>query len=171
MGSLRMLRSSELALLGLLPFSTLAGCGQAASTASADLNQGDILRLTANASTVQGTFERQGKLLKFRANSEGGDWAALHLDVHGIPLEIKLDLAEKRLVENAHGSRFELEDRELILALRDAVLAEHPEVVEELHGRMLVKAADRYAKVPVGSPMELKEGSLEQLDMPPSGDG
>ncbi|HZO13000.1 MAG TPA: lamin tail domain-containing protein [Polyangiaceae bacterium] len=119
------------------------------------------LEITLDDTSIEGTFERDGKIVEFKARSfDQEQRVTVDFDIDGTPLAIVLDLAGHSLVEDAHGSSFEVDDRDILLALRDAFGKKHPGVIDRLHGKMVVKAADRYAEVPVGRALTKHEVML-----------
>jgi hypothetical protein len=104
--------------------------------------------------TLEGTFAADGSVMTFRSSAADAQHVALQLRINDKQLDITLDLATNSLVEDGHNNVFQFADRALLLALRDAAIAEHPEWVDTLHGHMLLKVADRYAEVPVGRAMK-----------------
>jgi cysteine-rich repeat protein len=131
-----------------------AGCVDA--PAAAPVEEGLTLDLADDS--VQGTFGFEGKVVEFHAwTRDDGKRAAVDLEIDGKLLTIELDFESQHLVEDAHGETFELGDRAVLLALRDAVAEKMPEVIDTLHGKLLVKAADRYAEVPVGRSLARRE--------------
>src|SRR4029078_8563719 len=62
----------------------------------------------------------------------------------------------------------------ILLVLRDAVIEQHPEVMETLHGHLLVKVADRFAEVLIGPSQfrrDIEYGKLQQALAVQSGCG
>ncbi len=136
----------------IVSISFLVGLGACAGTTE-NPAQEDGLELRAQPATVQGRFTRRGTNVTYRvAAAPTGRAATAHFDIHGIPLDVTVDLEAQSVVEDAFGSRFELGDRALLLALRDALLVQQPRLGESLEGRLLIKIAERYAEVPVGVP-------------------
>lgn len=119
------------------------------------------LVLTAHDTSIQGTFGLDGMVVAFTGSSDPGQRAELGLDIDGSPLDISVDIASQMLTEDAHGSSFDFDDRALLLGLRDAVSDEHPEVMETLHGMLLVKAADRFAEMPIGPSLVRRETEFD----------
>jgi cysteine-rich repeat protein len=112
------------------------------------------LRINVSETAIDGTFERNGKLVRFSAESlADGDKTVAALEIDAKMLEIALDLGGQTLTENAHGASFDFADRQILVALRDAIGSEGPDVIDSFHGRFLAKTADRFGEVPIGHPM------------------
>jgi cysteine-rich repeat protein len=144
------------------------GCG----LEQQDDDQGD-LELSIQPTSIDGTFAYRGRVVGFHSeSSDGGARALIQLDVDGLPLDIAIDFEEETLMEDAHDSVFGLEHRGLLLALRDAVAEHYPMVLDTLHGKALVKTADRYAEVPLDLPLAPRHITLvPEVDAVVSGCG
>src|SRR5262245_37628111 len=168
-----MVTSRAFEILGLaLPLLASAGCGPAGAEPPPPYQEG--LAMTIREGSTDGTFGQDGQMVAFSGRSDADQRATLELEIAGRPLEIVLDLATQTMSEDAHGNVFELANRWLVLGLRDAVAEQHPEVLETLHGRLFVKAADRYAEVPIGPSLqrhEVKIGVVQQAVTVQSGCG
>ncbi|MDB4957175.1 MAG: Endo,4-beta-xylanase [Myxococcales bacterium] len=126
------------------------------------------LHLTIEESSVKGTFVYDGAVIELHSQSfNQGQRAVAELDIDGRRLEVTVDLAAKTLIEDAKDNTFGFEHRALLLALRDAAIAGHPELMESLEGSLLVKIADRYAEVPIDHVMTRH---FVDLAAPPPGD-
>ena len=114
---------------------------------------GSALELRADGAEIDGALTRGDVEVAFHAAPlTDRDGARVELDIAGAVLEVGLDVSGERLTEDARGAMFAAGDRELLLALRDALLAEQPALLETLPGELLVRTADRYAEVPLGIP-------------------
>jgi hypothetical protein len=142
----------RLALVSILA----SACAQAAAPG---------LHARTDDTGIDGTFYEGGSGVAFRATGDDAH-ATLALEINGKELDLSIDLETQKLVEDAHGNTFDASDRAILLALRDVTQAEHPEWRETLRGALLVRAADRYAAVPLGRARELRTtlfGAASQL--------
>ena len=108
------------------------------------------LELEADATTISGTFVYAGSVITFRSESPDQQRATLHLDVNGAKLEVELDLVAQAYADDGHLNALHAEDLTALRALRDAVSEARPDLLETLHGTLLVRHADRMAEAPVG---------------------
>lgn len=108
------------------------------------------LELEADATTISGTFVYAGSVIAFRSESPDQQRATLHLDVNGAELEVELDLVAQAYSDDGHLNALHAEDLTALRALRDAVSEARPDLLETLHGKLLVRHADRMAEAPVG---------------------
>src|SRR5215207_709485 len=117
--------------------SSVFACAQ--GTAPVPVEPGLVVADSSGDGAIEGTFAADGSLLTFRSSAADAQHAALELHINGKRLDITVDLANSSLVEDGHGNVFQFADRAVLLALRDAAIAEHPEWADTLHGHMLLK--------------------------------
>jgi cysteine-rich repeat protein len=140
---------------------TLAACVSLSVAACApherdhDPNAGS-LQFVSDETSIDGTFEHDGMIVGFQAGSQD-QRASLELDIGGLPVSITLDTWKEFLTEDAHGSRFDFAHRAALVALRDAVTAQVPELLDTFHGKLLVNAADRFGEMPIGRALTRRE--------------
>lgn len=123
----------------------LIGCAD--ETVAPDSNP---LEMEASATTISGTFVHAGSVITFRSELIEAQRAVLHLDVNGSALDVDLDLGAGVYSDDGHLNALDREDLAALLALRDAVAEARPDLLETLHGKLLVRHADRMAEAPIG---------------------
>jgi hypothetical protein len=113
-------------------------------------DEAPALELSVDGAVITGSYVHAGSVVAFRSESKGPQRATLQLDVNGAVLELDLDLGAQLYSEDGNLNALQAEDRAALLAMRDAVMAAHPELIETLHGKVLVRHADRMAEAPIG---------------------
>ena len=109
------------------------------------------LQLTHNdANLIEGSFVHAGSVVTFDSRVVGPEHALLHLDVNGVTLTADLDLAGGAFTQDGGLGALYADDVAALIGLRDAIGATHPELIDTLHGKLLVRHADRMAEAPVG---------------------
>lgn len=103
-----------------------------------------------DAEIIAGTFDYAGSVIAFDSRMIGPEHAALTLDVNGAVLTVDLDLGAGMIVTDGGLAALYGEETAALLALRDAIGATAPELIDSLHGRLLVRHADRMAEAPIG---------------------
>lgn len=134
-------RISSAALVAL----ALVGCAD--QTAEPDANP---LEMETSATTITGTFVHAGSVIEFRSELIDAQRAVLHLDVNGSALDVDLDLGAGVYSDDGHLNALDSDDVAALLALRDAIGATRPDLIDTLHGKLLVRHADRMAEAPTG---------------------
>jgi len=126
---------------------TLIACADQTSTPEPEA---PALELQVDAVTISGTYVHAGSVISFRSESTGPQRASLHLDVNGAVIDAELDLGSKIAVTDGHLNALYAEDRIALLALRDALMAARPDLIDTFHGTLLVRHADHMADAPNG---------------------
>lgn len=128
-----------------LAFALIACADQTSSP-----DEAPALELEADATLITGSYVHAGSVVSFRSEATGPQRASLHLDVNGAVLEVDLDLGAQLYSEDGHLNALQAEDLAALIAMRDAVAAARPDLLESLHGKVLVRHADRMAEAPIG---------------------
>ncbi|HUQ06795.1 MAG TPA: hypothetical protein VM261_30035 [Kofleriaceae bacterium] len=111
------------------------------------------LELGVTDSVIAGTFVHAGSVISFRSALAAPARATLQLDINGALLDVTLDLGAQTYSDDGHLNALDQADLAALLALRDAVAEARPDLLETLHGKLLVRHADRMAEAPVGVTM------------------
>lgn len=101
-------------------------------------------------SAIVGSFSHAGSLVEFRSEAAGEQRATLHLDVNGAQIDVALDLGARTWSHDGYLASLFADDVAALAALRDALVAEVPDIVDTLHGTLLARHVDRLAEAPVG---------------------
>ncbi len=119
--------------------------------AAEDERAGDgPLRITElDERTIAGSFEHGTSVVSFESWSTDQRIAHLRIDVDGATIEATFDSAGV-LTEDGKLNAVYAEDKAALVALRDAVQTEHPEVVGSLQGMFLTRHAEWIAEAPEG---------------------
>jgi hypothetical protein len=125
--------------------------------APSGLAAGGALELDVTDSAITGTFDGSTVPIAFAASATAPDRAAVTLTLPRMTLDIELDQAAHTLVEDPHGGVLSAVDQIAMLALRDLLNLEHPELHAGLHGSLLVRMLDRFAEAPSGIALERHE--------------
>lgn len=105
---------------------------------------------TLDATRVAGQFVHGDSIVLFDSTSLDQRRVALHLEINGAAIDAELDV-KGTLHQDGYANTLGAEELSTLVALRDAVNAEHPELVlETLHGKFLSRHADWLADAPVG---------------------
>ena len=134
--------------LGALVALMMVGC--AAEGPPPDEPAAPKLELVADGARITGVFVHAGSVISFTSTLEGPQRASLHLDVNGAILDVTLDLGAQTYRDDGHLNALDADDLAALLALRDAVAEARPDLLETLHGKLLVRHADHMAEAPVG---------------------
>jgi hypothetical protein len=128
------------------------------------------LELTSHDERViVGTFAYAGSIVTFDSRVVGPDHAILQLEVNGVVLTADADFAGGTFVSDGHQGALYADDLAALLALRDALMTYHPELAGSVHGRLLVRHADRMAEAPIGWTLERHEIDLSEELAPHQG--
>lgn len=114
----------------------------------------EALELSTSATTISGSFVHGGSVITFESTLVEPQRATLHLDVNGAALDVDLDLGAQVYADDGHLNALDADDLRALLALRDAVTEARPDLLETLHGKLLVRHADRMAEAPIGVTMD-----------------
>ena len=122
------------------------------------------LQLTHDdAALIEGTFVHAGSVVTFDSRVVGPEHALLHLDVNGVTLTADLDLAGGPFSQDGGLGALYADDIAALIALRDAIGATHPELIDSLHGKLLVRHADRMAEAPEGYTLDRRVIDMSTL--------
>lgn len=122
------------------------------------------LQLTHDdAALIEGTFVHAGSVVTFDSRVVGPEHALLHLDVNGVTLTADLDLAGGTFTQDGGLGALYADDIAALIALRDAIGAARPELVDSLHGKLLVRHADRMAEAPEGYTLDRRVIDMSTL--------
>lgn len=112
---------------------------------------------TQTDTEIAGSFVHAGSVIDFQVRADGPEHAALVLDVNGATIDVELDLATQSFRQDGHLNALYEDDLAALVALRDALEAELPELVEStLHGKLLARHADHLGEAPVGHTLDVR---------------
>ncbi len=138
-----------------------------AQDAAPDPGTGSGLQIeTLDGTTIRGTFVHAGSVVEFASESTDQQRATLHLDVNGAQLDVILDLATQTFIDDGHATAIFEDDIAVLLALRDALATEHPEIAGTLQGTLLARHTDRVAEAPAGIVLARQEISMRPVSPP-----
>ncbi|MBZ0232202.1 MAG: hypothetical protein K8M05_07590 [Deltaproteobacteria bacterium] len=126
---------------------TIAGCAEDAAPPDPSA---PALELDADDTLITGSFVHAGSVIGFRSELTAPARAVLQLDVNGAVLDVTLDLGAQTYSDDGHLNALDLDELAALVALRDAVAEARPELLDTLHGKLLVRHADRMAEAPAG---------------------
>lgn len=147
-------------LLAALFVSSLAACADEGEVAT---DSAALVFHQRDAQVIRGTFDHAGSVVTFDSRLVGPEHASLRLEVNQVVLTIDLDLGSGLIETDGGLGALYPEDTAALLALRDAIGAAAPELIDALHGRLLVRHADRMAEAPVGWTLDRQVFDLATL--------
>lgn len=151
-------------LRSLVSLSLAAVLGAACAEQAAPDDPTSSLELTqADGAVIAGSFTYAGSLITFDSRLLAPEHAVLTLDVNGVQLTADADLAGGTFSSDGGLGALYADDTRALVALRDAIGAEHPELYAGLHGKLLVRHADRMAEAPVGWTLDRRVIDLAAL--------
>ncbi len=115
-----------------------------------------------NDTTFAGSFTHAGSVIEFSVRSEGEQHAILSLEVNGAQVNVNLDLAARTFSQDGHLNALYEDDLAALLALRDAVEEQYPDLVTNtLRGKLLARHADFLAEAPVGQTLDVRHVNMQ----------
>ncbi len=115
-----------------------------------DTVEGPLQITAVDGTDIAGTFRHGPSTITFASRSNDQQHASLRLDIDGAVIDATYDAAGV-LTEDGYLSALYAEDHAALIALRDAVQTQYPEIVTgTLQGMFLTRHADWVAESPVG---------------------
>jgi hypothetical protein len=137
-----------------------------ACVSGAESDSSSLQIWSKDATRVAGVFERGDSVVRFESESLDQRRATLHLELDGAALDATLDV-RGTLHQDGHGDSLDEAQLATLVALRDAVNAEEPELVlGTLQGRFLSRHADWIADAPVGHTFDVQDVDVEDRMAP-----
>jgi hypothetical protein len=132
-----------------------------ACAAESDVETSSLALTTINANEVAGSFEIGDSIVAFDSASLDQRRATLHLEINGAAIDAELDVSG-RFHQQGYANTLGAEELAALVALRDAVNREHPDLVlGTLQGKFLSRHADWLADAPVGYVVDEQQVDVE----------